>query len=206
MPDAVDVLVVGLGNPGEEYEFTPHNLGFLAIDRLAERHAIRVTRKECDARVGQGSGFPGAVGGKRVLLAKPQTFMNESGRAVQGLLGRYEAGPDRLIVVYDELDLPWGTLRIKPKGSAAGHRGMKSVIAHVGTQNIVRVRMGVDRGREGGRGADYLLSPLRRTEMQEMEEMALRAAEAVESILAEGVEKSMAIYNRRAQGIEQEEE
>ena len=207
MPDEVEFLVVGLGNPGEQYEFTPHNLGFLAIDRLAERHAIRVTRKECDARVGSGT-----VHGKTVALAKPQTFMNDSGRAVKGLLGRYEvgldrlAGLDRLIVVYDELDLPWGTLRIKPRGSAAGHNGMKSVIAHVGTQNFARVRMGVDRGREAGRGAGYLLSPLKRSEKQEMEEMALRAAEAVESIIAEGVEKSMAMFNRRAQGIEQEEE
>src|SRR5271154_1825724 len=193
MSEPCEFLVVGLGNPGEQYEFTPHNLGFLAIDRLAEAHAIRVNRKECDARVGLGS-----FGGQRVALAKPYTFMNESGRAVKGLLGRYEVQTDRLIVVYDELDLPWGTLRIKPKGSAAGHNGMKSVIAHVGTQNFARVRMGVDRGREAGRGAGYLLSRLARSQKQEMEEMAVRAAEAVESILAEGVEKSMAIYNRRA--------
>jgi PTH1 family peptidyl-tRNA hydrolase len=201
MAERQEFLVVGLGNPGEEYEFTPHNLGFLAIDSLAGSNAVRVTRKECDARVGTG-----LIRGKRVALAKPQTFMNESGRAVNGLLGRFEVELDRLIVVYDELDLPWGTLRIKPNGSAAGHKGMKSVIAHVGTQNIVRVRMGVDRGREGGRGADFLLSRPSRSQKQEMEEMAVRAAEAVESILAEGVEKSMAVYNRRAQGIEQEEE
>ncbi len=201
MADAVDFLVVGLGNPGEEYEFTPHNLGFLAIDRLAESSAVRVNRKECDARVGLGS-----LRGKRVAFAKPHTFMNESGRAVQGLLGRYEVKPDRLIVVYDELDLPWGTLRIKPKGSAAGHNGVKSVIAHVGTQLFARVRMGVDRGREGGRGAGFLLSRPSRSQKQEMEEMAVRAAEAVESILAEGVEKSMAVYNRRAQGTQEEEE
>ncbi len=201
MAEQQEFLVVGLGNPGEEYEFTPHNLGFLAIDRLAEANAIRVTRKECDARVGLGS-----VRGKPVALAKPQTFMNESGRAVQGLLARYGLEPDRLIVVVDELDLPWGTLRIRPKGSAAGHNGMKSVIAHVGTQNFARVRVGVDRGREGGRGAGFLLSRLRRSQKQELEEMAVRAAEAVESILAEGVEKSMAIYNRRAQGLQQEEE
>ena len=205
MPDEVKFLVVGLGNPGEQYEFTPHNLGFLAIDRLAERHSIRVTRKECDARVGSG-----VIHGKAVALVKPQTFMNDSGRAVNGLLGRYEvgldrlAGLDRLIVVYDELDLPWGTLRIKPRGSAAGHNGMKSVIAHVGTQNFPRVRVGVDCGR--GRGPEYLLSPLKRQQKMELEEMAIRAAEAVESILAEGVEKSMAMYNRRAQGLEQEEE
>ncbi len=204
MADRVEFLVVGLGNPGEEYEFTPHNLGFLAIDRLAESHAIRVSLKECDARVGLGVVGLLNARGKRVALAKPQTFMNESGRAVNGLLGRYELGPDRLIVVYDELDLPWGTLRIRPKGSAAGHNGMKSVIAHVGTQNFPRVRMGVERG--SGRGAGYLLSRLTRSQKKELEEMAGRAAEAVESILAEGVEKSMAIFNRRAQGSEQEEE
>jgi len=201
MPDQVDFLVVGLGNPGEQYEFTPHNVGFQVIDRLAELNAIRVTRKESDAKVGSG-----IVNGKRTLLAKPQTFMNESGRSVNGLLGRYELKPNRLIVVYDELDLPWGSLRIRPNGSAAGHNGMRSIIAHVGTQMFPRVRLGVDLGREGGRGPDYLLSPLKRSQRQELEEMAGQAAKAVESIIAEGVEKSMAIYNRRAQGLKQEEE
>lgn len=193
--------MVGLGNIGEEYEFTPHNLGFMAIDRLAEAHAIRVSRKEADARVGLGT-----IRGRKVALAKPQTFMNESGRAVKGLLERYELKPDHLVVVYDELDLPWGSLRIRPMGSAAGHNGIKSVIGHLGTQKFARVRMGVDRGREGGRGADYLLRRLKRSDRQEMEEMAVRGAEAVESILAEGVEKSMAIFNRRAQGSTEEDE
>ena len=201
MPDPVDFVVVGLGNPGEQYEFTPHNVGFRVVDRLSESHAIRVTRKECDARVGSG-----LIGGKRVILAKPQTFMNESGRSVKGLLGRYQLAPDRLVVVYDELDLPWDSLRVRGKGSAAGHNGMKSVIAHLGTQNFARVRVGVDRGPEGGRGPDYLLSPLKRSQKLEMDQMAVRAAAAVESILAEGVEKSMAMFNRRAQGLNEEEE
>jgi peptidyl-tRNA hydrolase, PTH1 family len=205
MPDPVEFLVVGLGNPGEEYESTPHNLGFLVIDRLAEAHAIRVSRKENLALVGLGS-----IGKQRVALAKPQTYMNLSGQSVEGLLERYELNAGRLVVVYDELDLPWGSLRIRPSGSAAGHKGMKSVIAHVGTQNIARVRVGVDLswklGREGGRGADYLLSKLKRSEKQEVEEMAGRAAAAVESILAEGVHKAMAIHNRRAQGSNEEEE
>lgn len=201
MPSDVEFLVVGLGNPGEEYEHTPHNVGFQVVDRLAEAHAIRVTRKENDARVGLGT-----IRGKRVAVAKPQTYMNESGRAVKGLLGRYELEPDRLVVVYDELDLPWGSLRIRPQGSAAGHNGMKSVIAHLGTQNFARIRVGVDRGREGGRGAGYLLGRLKRSQKQEMEEMAGRAADAVETIIAEGVEKSMAMFNRRAQGLQEEEE
>ncbi len=201
MSDSIEFLVVGLGNPGEEYEYTPHNLGFLAVDQLAGAHSIRVSRKENEARVGLGS-----IRGKRIALAKPQTYMNESGRSVKGLLGRYELTPDRLVMVYDELDLPWGSLRIRGEGSAAGHNGMKSVIAQLGTQKFPRVRMGVDRGREGGRGAGYLLSRLKRSERQEMEEMAGRAAAAVETIVAEGVEKSMAMFNRRAQGLQQEEE
>lgn len=201
MPDPIEYLLVGLGNPGEEYEDTPHNVGFRVMDRLAEGHAIRMSRKENDARVGLGS-----IHGKRIALAKPQTYMNESGRAVKGLLGRYEIEADRLVVVYDELDLPWGSLRIREKGSAAGHNGMKSVIAHLGTQNFARVRVGVDRGHEGGRGAGYLLGKLRRSHREEMEEMAGRAAAAVETIIAEGVEKSMAMFNRRAQGLNQEEE
>jgi peptidyl-tRNA hydrolase, PTH1 family len=201
MAERRDFLVVGLGNPGEEYEFTPHNLGFLAIDRLAGSHAIRVSRKENMSLVGLGS-----IRGIQVALAKPQTFMNLSGPAVSGLLERYELKPDRLIVVYDELDLPWGTIRVRPKGSAAGHKGMKSVIGSLGTSEIARVRMGIHPGREFGEGAKFVTAPFKRAQRQEVEEAVGRAAEAVESILAEGVEKSMAIFNRRAQGIEQEEE
>ena len=201
MPDAVEFLVVGLGNPGEEYADSPHNLGFLVIDRLAESHAIRVTRKENLAFVGLGT-----IREKRVALAKPQTYMNLSGQSVKGLLDRYELTADRVIVVQDELDLPWGSLRLRPSGSAAGHNGIKSLIAYLGTQNFARVRVGVDTGRRGERGADFLLSPLKRSQKQEVEEMVARAAEAVESILAEGVEKAMAIFNRRAQGLKEEEE
>jgi len=199
MADGIEFLIVGLGNPGEEYEFTPHNLGFMVLDRLAGSHGIRIRRKQDLSLAGLGS-----IGGKRVALAKPQTFMNESGQAVKGLLGRFELKPDQLVVVYDELDLPWGTLRIRPAGSAAGHRGMKSVISHLGTAVFPRVRLGVDRGR--GRGAEYLLSRLTRSQKQEVDEMVDRGAAAVESILAEGVEKSMAIFNRRAQGLKEEEE
>src|SRR5579862_953473 len=125
MPEEIEFLIAGLGNPGEEYAFTPHNLGFMVIDRLAESHAIRVSRKENVSLVGLG-----AIGGKRVALAKPQTFMNLSGPSVRGLLERYGLTPARLVVVYDELDLPFGSLRVRPKGSAAGHNGMKSVIGN----------------------------------------------------------------------------
>jgi peptidyl-tRNA hydrolase, PTH1 family len=204
MPDQVEFLVVGLGNPGEEYEFTPHNLGFLTIDRLAELHGIRVTRKENISRVGLGM-----VRGKPVALAKPQTYMNLSGPAVQGLLERYGLKPDRLVVIYDELDLPWGVLRVRAKGSAAGHNGVKSLIGSLGTDEFARVRLGIHqpgRDRAAGEGAKFVLGRFSRAQRQEVEETVGRAAQAVESILAEGVEKSMAMFNRRAQGSQQEEE
>jgi len=205
MPDEIDLLVVGLGNPGEEYENTPHNLGFMVVDRLAESHGIRVTRKENFSKVGWGT-----VGGKRIALAKPQTYMNNSGQAVKGLLERYGLDSGRLIVVYDELDLPWGELRIKPKGSAAGHKGMKSVIGSVGTSVVTRVRLGIRPiGKPGhpiGEGASFVLAPFRRAQKQEVEETVARGAAAVESIIAEGVEKSMTVFNRRAQGLNTEEE
>jgi PTH1 family peptidyl-tRNA hydrolase len=201
MPDEVEFLIVGLGNPGDEYEFTPHNLGFLVIDRLSESHAIRVGRKENMSRVGLGT-----IEGKRVALAKPQTFMNLSGPAVGGLLERHGLKPSRLVVVYDELDLPWTTLRIKPKGSAAGHKGVSSVIGSLGTNEFTRVRLGIHPGHEVGDGAKFVLSRFKRAQKKEVDEVVGRAAAAVESILAEGVEKSMTIFNRRAQGLQPGEE
>jgi PTH1 family peptidyl-tRNA hydrolase len=201
MPDEAEILVVGLGNPGEEFENTPHNLGFMVIDRLAESHGIRVSRKENFSKVGRG-----AAGGRNIALAKPQTFMNLSGPAVQGLLERYGLKPDRLIVVYDELDLPWGELRIKPKGSAAGHKGMKSVIGSLGTSEITRVRLGIHPGHPIREGAEFVLAPFRRAQKQEVEDTVARGAAAVESIIAVGVEKSMTVFNRRAEGLKPEEE
>jgi PTH1 family peptidyl-tRNA hydrolase len=201
MPDACSFLVVGLGNPGPEYANTPHNIGFMVVDALAEAHGIRVSRKENMALVGLG-----AIAGKRVALAKPLTFMNLSGGAVNGLLARYELAPLQLIVVYDELDLPWTSLRIKPKGSAAGHNGMKSVIASTGTNEFARVRLGIHPGHPVRDGAGYVLSPFKRGQAKEVEEVVSRAREAVESIIAEGVEKSMTKFNRRAGGLNEEEE
>jgi PTH1 family peptidyl-tRNA hydrolase len=201
MEPEIEFLVTGLGNPGEEYKFTPHNLGFLVIDRLAESNAIRVSRKENMSLVGLGT-----IRQKRVALAKPQTYMNLSGPSVQGLLERYGLKPDRLLLVYDELDLPWGSLRIKPKGSAAGHNGIKSVIASLGTSEFPRLRIGIRPDHPVEHGARFVLGQFKRAQKQEMEEAVARAAEAVESILAEGVEKSMAVYNRRAQGLKEEEE
>jgi len=194
-------LIVGLGNPGGEYENTPHNLGFMVIDALAAANGIRVTRKENQALVGLGT-----IAGKRVVLAKPLTFMNLSGGSVKGLLDRYALQPSQLLMVYDELDLPWPSMRIKPKGSAAGHNGVKSVIASTGTNEFPRLRLGIHPGHPIRDGAQYVLAPFKRGQQKELEEAVSRAREAVESIIAEGVEKSMTIYNRRAPGLNQEEE
>jgi PTH1 family peptidyl-tRNA hydrolase len=196
----VDFLIVGLGNPGEEYENTPHNLGFMVIDRLAAAHSIRVSRKENTSFVGLG-----AVGGKRLALAKPQTYMNLSGPAVRGLLERYGLEPGRLIVVYDELDLPWGSMRIRMKGSAAGHNGVKSLIGSLGTNEFTRVRIGIDPGNPV-KGEQFVLGQFKRAQKQDVEETVTRAAEAVEFILAEGAAQAMTKYNRRAQGLKTEEE
>ena len=193
-------LVAGLGNPGPEYERTPHNLGFLAVDRLAERHGVRVTRKEANSLVGLGQ-----VAGRRVVLVKPQTFMNVSGPAVKALLDRYELGTPDLLLVYDELALPWRQFRIRPKGSSAGHNGVKSVIRTVGTEEFARLRLGIHPGHPIGDGAKFVLEPIRKPMWKELDEMLDHAADAIESILAEGVEKSMAKYNRRAQGLTEEE-
>src|SRR5215831_15280357 len=179
-------LVAGLGNPGEEYALTPHNLGFLTVDCLAERHGIRVTRKDSRALVGLGE-----IEGREVMLAKPQTFMNLSGTSLQPLMAKHSIGPDRLIVVYDELDLPWLALKIKPKGSAAGHNGMKSVIGSLGTNEFVRVRLGIHPGHPLKDGAEFVLAPVRRSQRKELDEFVGYAAGAVRSIIAEGVEKAM---------------
>ena len=145
-------LVAGLGNPGEEYALTPHNLGFLTLDRLAERHGFRITRKDSKALTGLGE-----IGGREVMLAKPQTYMNLSGTSLAPLMEKHAIAVSDLIVVYDELDLPWGSLRIKPRGSAAGHNGMKSVIQSLQTSDVVRVRIGVHPGHplNGGTAVSY---------------------------------------------------
>ena len=193
-------LVAGLGNPGEEYAHTPHNLGFLVVDRLAERHGIRVTRHDSKALVGVGE-----IDGQPVMLAKPQTFMNLSGVSLALLMEKHAISVDRLAVIYDELDLGWLALKIKPKGSAAGHNGMKSVIGSLKTSEIVRVRLGIHPGHPLTSGTEFLLAPMKRSQRKELGEFIDYAADAVRSIIAEGVEKSMTKFNRRAPGLKTEE-
>jgi peptidyl-tRNA hydrolase, PTH1 family len=193
-------LVAGLGNPGEEYALTPHNLGFLTVDRLAERHGIRVNRKDSKALIGVGE-----IDGHPVMLAKPQTFMNLSGASLAALVEKHSVELNRLVVVYDELDLGWLTLKIKPKGSAAGHNGMKSVIGSLQTNEIVRVRLGIHPGHPLKSGTEYLLAPIKRSQTKELDGFIDYAADAVRSIIAEGVVKAMTKYNRRAPGLTEEE-
>ena len=185
-------LVAGLGNPGPEYERSPHNLGFLAVDRFAERNGIRLTRPEARAWVGLGK-----VGSTDVVVAKPQTFMNLSGGSVRVLLDKYSLPLENLLLVYDELALPFGQLRIRPRGSAAGHNGVSSVIQSVGSEEFCRLRIGCFPGHKGGK--EYLLSPMRREQLLELDPILDLAAQAIESITAKGAEQAMAIFNRRAQ-------
>jgi peptidyl-tRNA hydrolase, PTH1 family len=200
MPEP-EYLLVGLGNPGPEYERTPHNLGFQVLDRLAERNGIRITRKESMAFAGQGK-----VGGSVALLAKPQTFMNLSGPSVKGLLGKLELDVSRLILIYDELALPWGSIRVRAKGSAGGHHGVESVIRSVGSIEFPRVRLGIHPGFPVRDGAQFVLAPFAKAQLVELDALLDEAAQAVESIISEGVEKAMTKYNRRAQGEMKEEE
>jgi PTH1 family peptidyl-tRNA hydrolase len=196
----VDWLVVGLGNPDPEYELSPHNIGFMVIDRLAERYGARVTRKESRALTG-----PGEIEGQRVLLAKPQTYMNLSGGSVKPLLEKNELAPARLIVVYDDHDLPWTALRIRKAGSAGGHHGMESVIGCIGTNEFTRVRLGIEPGGTKRATPEYLLKPLRREQLKELDGFLDYAVQAVASIISEGAEKAMTRFNRRAQGENEDE-
>ena len=188
-------LVVGLGNPGPQYELTPHNLGFLVLDRLAERNGIRITRPEGKAYTG-----PGTISGREVILAKPQTFMNLSGISARELSLKYSVPLSNVLAVYDELDIPWMDVRIRPQGSAGGHNGVKSLIEHLGSNEFSRLRLGIHPGHPVRDAAGFVLTPFRKAQLGELDELLDYACQAVESILAEGVEKSMTKFNRRAQG------
>lgn len=193
--------IVGLGNPGARYDHTPHNLGFMVIDQLAKRHDIRVRSNEHLALTGAGT-----IGGKNVVLVKPQTFMNRSGASVKALMESRRLTHKDLILVYDDLDLPWTGLRIKKKGSAAGHNGVKSVISHIGTDWFARVRLGIGPGHEINNSADYVLAPFERAFRSDLDEVVSYATDAIEFIVAEGAIRAMTRFNRRAQGLKEEEE
>lgn len=192
-------LIVGLGNPGEEYVWTPHNMGFIAVDELAERAGIRVTRPEAKSYVGLGK-----IAGQEVALAKPQTMMNLSGAAVRMLLERYECDAAEMVVLLDEVDLPWGMLRIRERGVGSTHNGLRSVIASIGTDEFIRIRMGVGPEKIWGDRRDYVLAKMGRAEREIATQMATDATEAVDLILTEGVGKAMTRFNRRVTPTEEE--
>ena len=187
-----DRLVVGLGNPGDAYALTRHNIGFQVAARLAKRARMEFSLKAGDARIAEGT-----LGGQRVAIARPQTFMNDSGRAVGKLLDRYRLGPAELLVVYDDIDLPLGRVRIRAKGGPGTHNGMRSVVAEVG-EGFGRVRCGVapaDPEAEIADLADYVLQPFTADERDAAEAMAVRAAEAIEVALRDGLGAAMARFN-----------
>jgi peptidyl-tRNA hydrolase, PTH1 family len=186
-------LIVGLGNPGPQYERTPHNLGFIAVDALAERNGIRVTRPEAKSYIGRG-----IIAGQEVVLAKPQTMMNLSGNALRAMFERYESKPADLVVLSDEVALPWGMIRINERGSAGGHNGLKSLVQAAGT-DFIRVRMGVKPEHPIADLADYVLCPMNKEHREISQQMASDAAEAVEIILSEGPGKAMTKFNRRVE-------
>jgi PTH1 family peptidyl-tRNA hydrolase len=188
-------LIVGLGNPGIEYQFTPHNLGFLAIDRIANGCGAEVRSRQCRALTARV-----VIGSETVLLAKPETFMNLSGISVRELVAKHDVRLEEdLIVIQDELDFPLGTLRLNRRRSSAGHNGIESIINTLGTQDFLRIRMGVAPDRKVEDGMSYLLSPFRKAQLKVVDEMLEVAADAVKAILTEGAAAAMNRFNRKAE-------
>ena len=186
-------LIVGLGNPGIEYQFTPHNLGFLVVDRIAGEYGVEIRNRQCRALTARMQ-----VADEPVLLAKPETYMNLSGLSVRELLAEQELKPEAdLIVIQDELDFPLGTLRIHTRRSSAGHNGIESIIDALGTQDFLRVRMGVAPDYKVEDGKEYLLSPFPKAALPVVDEMLDTAVEAVKVILTEGAAAAMNRFNRK---------
>src|ERR1700674_1611733 len=185
-------LIGGLGNHDPEHQWTAHNLGFMAVDELANRSGIRVERPEGKALAGRGR-----IAGEEVILAKPQTYMNLSGISVRELLEKYELDVKDLLVLWDEAQLPLGTIRIHPDGSAGSHNGAKSVISSVGTQEFTRLRLGCGHDHPLSSRKEYVLRPMKKAELEVAAEMIGEAGDAVEMILSQGIDAAMTKYNRR---------
>jgi PTH1 family peptidyl-tRNA hydrolase len=184
-------LIVGLGNPGPRYAATRHNAGFMVVDELARRHGLRLAGRQANAHYARGS-----IAGQKVILAQPQTYMNNSGQAVRALASYYKVPPERVLIIYDEVALPTGTIRVREKGSSAGHNGVKSVIQHMGTEAIPRIRVGVDRPNDPRHGQiDWVLGRFSKEEQPVIEDAIKRAADAVDYILSNGFERAMNVYN-----------
>jgi PTH1 family peptidyl-tRNA hydrolase len=186
-------LIVGLGNPGPQYEFTPHNVGFLVVDWLADDHKVEVRNRQCQSLTARTT-----IEQEQVMLAKPETFMNLSGRAIRELLAKNELQPESdLIVIQDELDFPFGTLRVHRNRSSAGHNGIESIIGWLGTQDFVRIRIGVAPERKPEDGKEYLLAPMSKAQLKTLEPILADAVAAAEMIVKEGPAAAMQRFNRK---------
>ncbi len=186
-------LIVGLGNPGIEYQFTPHNIGFLAVDRIAEQCGVMIDNRHSRALTARAR-----IGNEEVVLAKPETFVNLSGMSVRELVKKTSADPQKdLVVIYDDLDLPLGMIRIRERGSSAGHNGMQSIINALATEEITRMRLGIAPEPPAKGGANYVLSPFRKSQLAAVDEVLDLAAGAVQVIFEEGVAAAMNRFNRK---------
>lgn len=197
-------LVVGLGNPGIEYQFTPHNAGHLAIDRIADDHGVQVVNRRCRAVTATVR-----IAGREVVLAKPETYMNLSGISVEALVREFEADPEcDLVVIYDELALPLGTLRVRQGGSSGGHNGAKSINGALQSEDWARIRIGVGPKpgeKSGRRGKDYLLTPMRKADLAELDPVLDKVARTVEMVVSQDIKAAMNQFNRREQNGPAEE-
>lgn len=194
-------IIAGLGNPGKEYENTRHNAGFMAMDALADKLGAGLTERKHRAYCGHA-----VINGEKVLLLKPQTYMNASGESLRSAVDFYKIEPDHVIVIYDDINLEPGQLRIRAKGSAGGHNGLKSIIAHLGTQDFPRVRVGIGAKPERMDLADYVLSRFSQGERRQMDEAAKEAADAVCEILTAGIDKAMNSHNAKKQEDQKKED
>ncbi|RJP25944.1 MAG: aminoacyl-tRNA hydrolase [Candidatus Abyssobacteria bacterium SURF_5] len=183
-------LVVGLGNPGRTYALTRHNFGFLVVDTFAQRQGLAFTRQKFKAKIASG-----IIQGEQVLLAKPQTFMNLSGEAVAPLVRFYDLPLSQVLLVYDDIDLPFGKLRLRDSGSSGGHKGMQSIIAALGTSCIPRLRLGIRGEKAGGDLRAYVLQPFSKEESADLPELREKASQAIEAVLTEPFEKAMNQFN-----------
>ncbi len=186
-------VIVGLGNPGKKYEKTRHNMGFLTIDALAEKYDIKVNKIKFKALVGEGR-----IAGHKVLLAKPQTYMNLSGEAVREIADFYKIEPQKLIVIYDDIDIPTGTIRIRKKGSSGTHNGMRNILYHIKTEDFPRIRVGIGSGKHENL-INYVTGGISREEKALLEESIIKASESAACIIEKGIEKAMNEYNVRPQ-------
>jgi PTH1 family peptidyl-tRNA hydrolase len=194
-------LIAGLGNPGKEFSAHRHNIGFQVVEALARAHGLVFSRRRGKVRVAEGR-----IDGRSVLLAKPQTFMNHSGRVVSRLSRAHKIPPECILVVYDDLDLPLGRLRLRPEGGSGGHKGMRSIIESLGTQGFPRLRVGIDRPPGRMDPADYVLQPFEEAQQALVAEVVAQAVAAIECLLADGILVAMDQFNRPQHTPERDEQ